>query len=188
MTVKLLAFAGSVRKESMNQKLLEQVVAQVKAEGAEVTLISLEDYDMPFYNGDIEAAGFPESVQKLKALFKSHDGFILASPEYNASFTPILKNAIDWVSRPMEGETPLQCFKGKVAGLVGTSPGKFGALRSIVQLTSVLASIGTLVLPEVVSVAFYKDAFNEDGTLKNDADKGAVERLAKRIVKIAAVK
>jgi len=187
MTCKILAFDGSGRTGSINHVILDKVVAAAKTHGAEVTVIDLYDYDLPLYNGDLHAEeGMPPRLDSLKAIFREHDAFLIASPEYNGSFSPLLKNAIDWVSRQGPGETPLQGFKGKIAGLIATSPGKIGGLRGLYQLNTVLWSIGMLVLPEIVSVPFFKDAVDENGDLKNDSDKNAVANLARRIVAVTS--
>lgn len=185
MTVKILAFDGSGRSGSINHVILDNVIAEAKKHGAEVTVINLYDYDLPLYNGDLEAEeGMPEAAHKLKEIFKAHDAFLIASPEYNGSFTPLLKNVIDWVSRPVPGEPPLNCYKGKVAGLIATAGGKIGGLRGLYQLNTVLWSIGMLVLPDIVSIPFFKDAVDENGTVKNENDRNAIARLGKRIVDV----
>lgn len=105
--IKILALAGSARIESFNKKLVKIAAAGAADAGAEVTLIDLLDYPMPLFNEDLEAKdGLPESVLQFKALLKSHQGLLLACPEYNGSITPLLKNAIDWASRPEPGKHP----------------------------------------------------------------------------------
>jgi chromate reductase len=185
MTVKLLAFDGSGRKGSMNHKLLEHVADEARTAGAEVTIIDLAKYNLPLYNGDIESEGLPPIVLQLKELFKEHDGFLIASPEHNGSFSSLLKNTIDWVSRPVKGEAPLNCFKGKTVGLMAASPGKLGGLRGIYQLNTVLFILGTIVLPEIVSIGFAGEAFDEQDKLKNDKEMNAAANIAKRIVQVA---
>lgn len=185
MTVKILAFDGSGRKESINRNVLDHVIAQAKTHDAEVTQINLHDFNLPIYNGDLESeVGTPEAVTKLKELFKSHDAFLIATPEYNGSFSPLLKNALDWVSRPVQGEAYLNCFQGKTAGLITASAGKLGGMRGIYQLNTVLFGVGVTVLPNIVSVAFYNDAIDGQNQLKNDADKNSVATLAKRVVDV----
>ncbi len=121
---KILAFAGSTRRESFNKKLVAFAAEQAKQQGADVTLIDLADFEMPLYNGDLEdEQGYPEAATRLFNLMKQHDGLLLSCPEYNSSITPLLKNTIDWVSRPREGEQPLAAFTGKVAGLLMHPPG-----------------------------------------------------------------
>jgi chromate reductase len=185
MTVKLLAFDGSGRKNSINHKLLTHVVADAQAAGAEVTMIDLSNYNLPLYNGDIESEGLPPAVSQLKEIFKEHDGFLIASPEHNGSFSALLKNTLDWVSRPVKGELPLNCFKGKTVGLMAASPGKLGGLRGIYQLNTVLFILGMVVMPEIVSIGFAGEAFDEQNKLKNEKEIGSAANLAKRIVQVA---
>lgn len=185
MTLRVLAFDGSGRTGSMNAKLLAQAVAALEADGVAVTQVQLRDYDLPIYDGDLEAEhGLPENVLKLKKLFNQHPALLIASPEYNGAPTPLLKNALDWVSRTAPGETPTQSLKGKVAGLLAASPGKLGGLRSLIQLNTILFGVGVLVLPEIVSVGFYNDAFDDGGKLKNEPDRKAVAALTKRLQQI----
>jgi chromate reductase len=186
MPLKVLAFDGSGRADSMNRKLLAEAAATLKGRGAEVTIINLHDFDLPIYDGDLESAsGLPDSAKKLKTLFNGHDAFLIASPEYNGSVSGLLKNAIDWVSRQQEGEGPLPGLRGKVAGIMSAAPGKMGGLRGLYQLNTLLFGLGVLVLPEIVSIGFYKEAFDANGKLKNDPDKKAVETLAARLITVA---
>ncbi len=185
MTIKLLAFDGSGRTDSLNGKLLDLVVAAAKSKGATVTRINLRDFHLPLYELDGEIAnGLPAAAVELKKLFNEHHGLLIASPEHNGAPTALLKNVIDWVSRKHGDEKPLQGFKGKVVGLISGSPGKLGGLRGLYQLNTILFGLGTLVLPEVVAVGFSGEAFDDKGALKNDADKGAVETLATRVVSV----
>ena len=122
---KILAFAGSLRKDSFNKQMVKTAVKGAEDAGAVVTLIDLKDYPLPIYDQDIETAvGLPENVLKLKSLFLKNDGFLIACPEYNSSITAVLKNVIDWVSRPAKGEDVyLCCFINKVVVLMSASPG-----------------------------------------------------------------
>ncbi|MCA8989692.1 MAG: NAD(P)H-dependent oxidoreductase, partial [Planctomycetaceae bacterium] len=107
---RILAFAGSTRKGSYNSSLVKIAAVGAEQAGADVTVIDLADYPLPLFNEDLEKAGTPENVIKLKRLFLEHDGLLISSPEYNSSITPLLKNTIDWVSRAAEGEQPLAAF------------------------------------------------------------------------------
>lgn len=187
MTTKILAFDGSGRKASTNHHLLEIVAEGVKLAGGEITLINLRDYDIPLYDGDLEASeGLPPAVLELKKVFDEHHGLLIASPEYNGSVTPLLKNIIDWVSRPSGTEGSLKQFKGKVAGLMATSPGKLGGLRGLYQLNTILFGIEVLVLPEIVSIGMAYDAFDDNGQLKDEKQQNQALNLGQRIVKVAA--
>ena len=154
MSVRVLALSGSLRKESLNQKLVSHAASLARGHGAEVTLVSLRDFDLPLFNEDIEKSpGTPADALRLKDLMKAHDAFLIACPEYNSSITPALKNAIDWASRPREGEKPLECFAGKTAGLCATSPGALGGLRGLFHVREILMNIQTRVIPAMVAVS-----------------------------------
>lgn len=183
MVPKILAFAGATRTGSFNKKLIRVAAAAAQAAGAEVTLVDLRDLPMPLFDGDLEASeGIPENARKLKALMKSHHGLLLACPEYNSSITAVLKNAIDWASRPMEGERPLECFAGKVAALLSASPGALGGLRGLVTVRSILGNLQVLVLPEQVAVGNAHEAFAEDGSLRDPKRAAAVNSVAAKLV------
>lgn len=186
MTPKILAFAGSLRADSFNRKLLRTGVEGLQAAGAEVTVVDLREYPMPLYDGDVEAAGFPEHALKLKRLFLEHQGLLIASPEYNRSPSGVLKNTIDWVSRPSAGEKPLACFADKVAALVSTSPGPFGGMRGLMHLREILSHVNVLVLPNQVTIPKAADAFNPDGSLKDDKQKASVLAVAKKLAETVA--
>jgi NAD(P)H-dependent FMN reductase len=174
MKNKILVFAGSARKDSVNKKLARFAAKQLENQAGQVTFIDLADYPLPIYDGDQEALEFPENAKKLHALFKSHQALLIAAPEYNSSVTPLLKNVIDWVSRGFDQEPSMSAYKGKVAGLISASPGALGGLRGLVHLRSILGNIGVLVIPEQVALGNAFEAFNEQGDLK---DEGSVKRL-----------
>jgi NAD(P)H-dependent FMN reductase len=187
--VKILAFAGSARTGSFNKKLVQVAAEGAKQAGVEVTYIDLRDYPMPLYDEDLqEKEGFPDSVLKFKALLKSHQGFLIACPEYNSSITPLLKNAIDWASRPEEGEPPLAltCFKEKVAAIMATSPGGLGGLRGLVHVRSILESIGTIVIPEQKALPGAYQAFDEQGNLTDEKQRDSVMAIGKRLAEVTA--
>lgn len=178
VTPKILAFAGSTRKDSFNKKLVRIAAAAARSAGAEVTLIDLADYSLPLFNQDDEAErGQPDNARKLKELMKTHHGFLISSPEYNSSITPLLKNTIDWASRSIPGEKPLECFAEKVALLISASPGALGGLRALVHVRAILGNIGTLVLPGTISISQAHEAFAEDGSLKDPKRQATVEKL-----------
>jgi len=183
MTAKILAFAGSARAGSWNKKLVAVAASAARAAGGEVTLVDLRDFPMPLYDGDLESAsGLPEHAKRMKALFLAHDALLLACPEYNSSITALLKNTIDWVSRPAPGETSLQCFVGKTASLVAASPGALGGLRGLVHVRSILGNIGVIVLPTQIAVAKANEAFDADGKLKDGKQQASIEKLAAELV------
>jgi chromate reductase, NAD(P)H dehydrogenase (quinone) len=154
MMTKLLAFAGSIRQESFNRKALDYAVAGARDAGAEVTLIDLRDYALPLFDQDWESAnGVPENAVNLKHLFIEHQGLLIASPEYNSSITPLLKNTLDWISRPWQGQSGLVPYQNKVAALVSASAGALGGLRSLRHVREILTTLGVMVIPRQQAVS-----------------------------------
>lgn len=167
-TPKILAIAGSARKKSFNKILLAAAVEGARDAGVEVTHIDLGDYPLPIMDEDLEAeVGVPENARKLKDLFAAHHGLLIATPEYNSSITPLLKNAIDWVSRPEPPDVPMLKFIwGKTAALLSASPSMTGGMRGLVPLRMMFGNIGVTVLPDTYSIAAAGDAVDAEGALK----------------------
>jgi NAD(P)H-dependent FMN reductase len=191
-TPRILAFGGSLRRDSYNQKLAAVAAQGAREAGAEVTLIALRDFPMPLLDQDVEAAsGLPDAAKRLKQLFREHHGLLIASPEYNSSITAALKNAIDWVSRTESDDEPsLAAYSGKAAILCAASPGALGGLRGLVHVRAILGNIGVTVLPDQVAVAKAYEAFREDGSLADEKlaarVKGLGAQLARHLAKVLA--
>ena len=182
----ILAFAGSARKESYNKKLVKIAAAGARGAGAQVELIDLRDYPLPLYDEDLEKeSGLPENAAKLKKLFSAADGLLISCPEYNSSITPLLKNTIDWVSRPEPNQAPLAGFSGKCAALMSASPGALGGLRGLVSVRSILGNIGVTVLPTQIAVSKAFEAFNADGSLKDAKQQAGIEKLGAALAVMA---
>ena len=177
-TPRILAFGGSLRRDSFNQKIAAIAAEGARDAGAEVTLIALRDFPMPIFDQDLEAAnGMPAEAKKLKELFLKADGLIIASPEYNSSVTAALKNAIDWVSRAQSDDEPsLAALSGKTALILSASPGGLGGLRGLVHLRAILGNLGITVLPDQIAIPSAYDAIKADGSL---ADPKQTERVKK---------
>ncbi len=186
ITPKILAFAGSTRKDSFNKKLVRIAVAGAKQAGAEVALIDLADYPLPLYDGDLEEReGLPEKAKELKKIFIEHDGFLISSPEYNSSISGVLKNTIDWVSRPEPSDTVnLAAFRGKSAALMSASPGGLGGLRGLVHLRALLNNIFVLVIPEQVSISQASEAFDANGLLLDTSKLSQVRGLGEKLTQL----
>ena len=187
-TAKILAFAGSNRKLSWNRKVLEVAVLGAREAGAEVTLVSLADYPMPIYDADWhEANGVPESMRRLRELMMQANGLLIASPEYNASITPLLKNTIDWLSQSVDGVSGNAPFTDKVGALLGASNGGFGTIRALPHVSTILANLGVLMLP-VVAVPRVSQVFDAAGTMTNEPTRnlllGLGAKLARTIEKL----
>lgn len=180
---RILAFAGSTRKDSYNKKLVQIAANGAREAGAEVTVVDLQDYPLPLFDEDLETAdGLPNNALTLKKLFLAHHGFVIASPEYNSSITAVLKNTLDWISRPAPDESSLAAFQGKVASIISASPGALGGLRGLVHLRAVLGNIGVIVLPDQIAVSRAYEAFDGGGSLKDDKQQASVQNLGKKLV------
>lgn len=165
MALKLLVFSGSIRKDSCNKKLSSHAAKIAASMGADVTYIDLTNYPMPIYNGDLEEnKGIPKNGQKIKKMFLESDGIIISSPEYNSSFSPLLKNTLDWISRPEESDPIyLVAFRQKPFLLLSASPGELGGLRGLVALRSILNNIFAYAFPEQMCLSNAYEAFDESG-------------------------
>ena len=141
---------------------------------------------MPIYDGDLEdASGLPEAAKRLKQVFREHDGVFIASPEYNSSIAPLLKNVLDWISRKHEADEPmLSAYQGKVMAIAAASPGGFGGLRGLVPLRMMLGNIGVLVLPEQLAISFADTVFDAEGNLSDDKHRKVLERMVSRLVEV----
>ena len=185
---RILVFAGSIRNGSFNARLAAVAAKELALAQADVTLISLADYPMPLYDGNAEtASGPPENAVKLKRLMCTQHGVFIASPEYNASITPLLKNTLDWVSRVREGkEPPLAAYKTRVFALGAASNGTYGGMRSLIALRHVLElGCGALVIPEQVAVRDAAQAFDDAENLKDERTSRLLTAVTSRLVDMA---
>ena len=179
---------GSTRADSFNARLAALAAKELALTGADVTRISLVDYPLPIYNADDETeSGPPANARNLKHLMMEHHGVFIASPAYNASVTPLLKNTIDWISRVRDrGEPPLAVFKNRPFALGGASDSPYGALRSLMALRQVLElGCGALVLPEQITVFRASEAFDEMDNLKEERAAASLKRVVQRLVDAA---
>ncbi len=184
---KLLAFSASTRKDSFNSKLLPILVSGARHAGADVTVINLADYPMPIYNGDDESEnGMPASAQTLLTLLSQHDGLLIATPEYNGFFPPLLKNTLDWMSRTdPSGQSGLRHFQGKVAAISSASPGGFGGVRSLMATRQYLTILGLTVIPEQITISRAHTAFNEKGELQDARQQQQATEVGARLAATA---
>ncbi len=183
----IAVIAGSVREGSYNRALAELAAACLEAQDARVTRMDLGAFDLPLYSAAIEAGAFPPDALRLKALFAEQDALLFVSPEYNGSLPPLLKNAIDWASRPTgdEGLVALTAYRGKAAAIMSASISPFGGLRGLMHLRQILSTVQMLVIPEQVVVPNAHAAFAEDGSLKDALPASLVEMTAARLVAVA---
>lgn len=186
-SIRLLAMTGSARRESFNRKALGVMVAGAERAGAKVTPLEPYAYPLPLYDGDLEASsGLPEAATELQQLFAEHDGLLLACPEYNGFFSPLLKNTLDWVSRPMaDGRPGTVHVRGKPACIASASPGALGGIRSLQHTRLYLSNLGFVVLPDQVGVPFANKAFGEDGAMTDERLRTALESAGAAVATMA---
>ena len=188
---RILVIPGSLRTGSQNARLAALAAKELSLLDAEVTRISLEDYELPLFYADLVAgaSGPPAAAVKLKQMLMAHRGVFITSPEYSASVTPLLKNAIDWVSRVRErGEPTYAAFKGRIFALGSATSGGGGGIRSMIALRQILElGCGALVIPEQVSVPRAELAFDEMDNLKDEVLANALKSSMRRLVELAGL-
>lgn len=186
---RLLAISGSARKESFNAKLLALVAQGALEAGAEVTRVDLREYALPLYDGDLEATSeYPAASARLRALLASHDGLLLACPEYNGGIAPLLKNTIDWMTRAPGAKADPGVFAGKCAALCSAAAGPFGGMRGLRWTRELLTNLGVLVLPTQVTVGSAFKAFDANGALLEAWQAKAATALGAELAKLAALR
>ena len=182
----LLVFAGSTRAGSWNRKLAREAADLARAAGATVTHIELADFELPIYNADLEARGTPEAAIRLKELFHAHPGWIICSPEYNGSYTALLKNTLDWVSSPVKGHpewsSGTRPFEGKVVGLLSASPGALCGLRSLSHPAPLLANLACWAAPQQFALSRAADAFDAGGLLADEGNRERVRAVVEQVL------
>lgn len=186
MTIKILALSGSSRKGSLNQKLLNLAAHGARAAGAQVTAIRLSDYGLPLYDIDLEAQGVPAGARRLQDEVARHHALLIATPEHNGGYTAVLKNAIDWISRPRDDGSPgVALLAGKAAALLSASPGQLGGLRAQIATRAVLDKLGMLVIPEAFALSVAHEAFDAEDRLKDRGAEGAVSGVGAALYRTA---
>jgi chromate reductase len=180
----LLIFAGSTRAQSHNRRLAQVAADMARAQGAQVTHIELADFELPLYNADLEARGTPAAAIRFKELFHAHPAWVICSPEYNGSYTGLLKNTIDWVSSPVKGDPDwsngLKPFAGKVVGLLSASPGGLGGLRSLSHLSPLLLNLECWLTPKQFALSRAGEAFDEHGQLAAEPARQGVQGVVEQ--------
>jgi NAD(P)H-dependent FMN reductase len=182
----LLVFAGSTRAQSFNRKLASAAADIGREAGAAVTHIELADFDIPLYNADLEARGTPRDVARLKEICFAHPTWVVCSPEYNGSYTALLKNTIDWVSSPIKGDpvwsSGTKPFAGKVVGMLSASPGALGGLRSLSHLAPLLMNLQCWVSPRQFALSKAGEAFSPEGQLVNEPVRENVRTVVEQVL------
>jgi NAD(P)H-dependent FMN reductase len=185
--VKILVIPGSLRTGSLNIRLAQMAAAELLRAGADVTELSLADYPLPIYDGDLEArSGVPEAAVQLKRMIGAHQGVLLVTPEYNSAPPPLLKNAIDWVSRVQDpGESAGAVFRNRAFALAAASAGKLGGARCLAALRLILSGCRAPVIPNQLTLSFADQAYDDQGRLKNNADVEALQAMVQQLIAFA---
>jgi NAD(P)H-dependent FMN reductase len=185
--LKILVIPGSVRSGSLNAKLAAVAAHALALEGAEVTRISLSDFPLPIYDGDLQAkSGVPKHAVNLKRMMAAHHGVLIVTPEYNSSVPALVKNTIDWVSRVQDAhETRGQVFRERVFAIASASGGRLGGARALAALRLILSACQAQVIPNQLALPFAEQAYDEMERLKNSADAEALKALVRQLIAIS---
>jgi len=186
---RIVVIAGSSRRQSHARRLAAACVGPLQALGAEVDALELADFPLPLYNGDLEAeAGLPEAAVRLQRALYDCQGLLVVNPEYNGSITPLLKNTLDWCSRPNPADAPRSggaVYAGRAAAVLATSPGPMGGMRVLFHIRDILGYLGMHVIPQQLGVGKAADAFGADGRLKDERQQQMLEAALATLVSTA---
>ena len=184
--MKFLVFAGSTRTHSFNRRLAAVAAHMARDAGADVTLLELADFDIPLYNADLETAGTPADVIRLKEVLDDHPAWVICSPEYNGSYTGLLKNTIDWASSPVAGHAEwsdgTRPFAGKVVGMLSASNGALGGLRSQSHLAPLLLNLECWLAPRHFALPRAASAFDAQGQLVDASQAAHVRGVVEQVL------
>ena len=186
---KILVMTGPVCAGSNNARLAALAVKELALAEIEVSRVSLADYPLPLMDADAGEGGPPRAAVQLKDMLVSHQGVLIVSPEYSASVTPLLKNAIDWLTRVRErNEPPYAAFKGRVFALGSASANPDGGVRGLIALRQILEmGCGALVIPEQIAVGRADQAFDDSDNLRDDNLAATLRAMVRRLVDLANV-
>jgi chromate reductase, NAD(P)H dehydrogenase (quinone) len=184
---KILVIPGSLRTGSLNAKLAAVAVQEFVRPDVEVTRISLGDFPLPIYDGDLQSkSGVPKHAVNLKRMIGVHHGVLIVTPEYNSSVPPLLKNAIDWVSRVQDPhETRGQVFRDRAFAIAAASAGRLGGTRCLAALRLILSACGASVVPNQFALSFADEAYDDMDRLKHQGDIEALQGMARQLIDAA---
>jgi chromate reductase len=185
--LKILVIPGSLRTGSLNARLAAVAAHELAQAGAEVTRVSLADFPLPLYDGDLQTrSGVPKNAVNLKRMIGSHHGVLIVTPEYNASIPPLVKNTIDWVTRVQDPhEVRGQVFRGRPFAIAAASQSRLGGSRSLAALRLILTACQALVIPNQLALSFAGEAYDDMDKLKHPADIEALGALARQLIDVS---
>jgi chromate reductase len=185
--LKILVIPGSLRTGSLNARLAAVAAYQFAQAGAEVTRLSLADFPLPIYDGDLQAkSGVPKNAINLKRLIGAHHGVLIVTPEYNSSVPALVKNTIDWVSRVQDPhETRGQVFRDRAFAIAAASENRLGGTRSLAALRLILSACHAIVIPNQLALSFASDAYDDMDRLKHPADIDALGALVRQLIEFS---
>jgi len=185
--LKILVIPGSLRTGSLNARLAAAAAHQFAQADAEVTRISLADFPLPIYDGDLQAkAGVPKNAVNLKRMIGAHHGVLIVTPEYNACVPPLVKNTIDWVTRVQDShETRGQVFRGRPFAIAAASESRLGGTRSLAALRLILTACHATVIPNQLALSFASEAYDDMDRLKHPADIEALGALVRQLIEVS---
>jgi len=185
--LKILVIPGSLRTGSLNARLAAAIAHELAQSGAEITRISLSDFPLPIYDGDLQAkSGVPKNAVNLKRMIGAHHGVLIVTPEYNSSVPALVKNTIDWVSRVQDaGESRGQVFRERAFAIAAASGGRLGGTRALAALRLILSACHATVIPNQLALSFADDAYDDTDRLKHAADIEALQALVRQLIDFA---
>ena len=185
--LKILVIPGSLRTGSHNARLAAAAAYQFVQAGAEVTRISLADFPLPIYDGDLQSkSGVPKNAINLKRMIGAHHGVLMVTPEYNSSVPPLVKNVIDWVTRVQDTqESRGQVFRGRAFAIAAASEGRLGGSRALAALRLILSACHAMVIPNQLALSFAGEAYDDMDSLKQTADIEALNALVRQLIDIS---
>jgi len=185
--LKILVIPGSLRTGSLNVRLAAAASYQFAQAGADVTRISLADFPLPIYDGDLQSkSGVPKNALNLKRMIGAHHGVLVVTPEYNSSVPPLVKNTIDWVTRVQDGqESRGQVFRGRAFAIAAASESRLGGTRSLAALRLILTACHAVVIPNQLALSFASEAYDDMDRLKHPTDIEALNALVRQLIDVS---
>jgi chromate reductase, NAD(P)H dehydrogenase (quinone) len=185
--LKILVIPGSLRTGSLNAKLAATIAHELVVAGVEVTRISLSDFPLPIYDGDLQAkSGIPKNALNLKRMMGAHQGVLIVTPEYNSSVPALVKNTIDWISRVHDPqETRGQVFRDRAFAIAAASGGRLGGARALAALRLILTACHAPVVPNQLALSFAEEAYDDKDRLKHPHDIEALNAMLRQLVEFS---